>query len=104
MPPDPIVVTFSDIESNWTAGRRSIYRYRRVRISSLDAWGAVFYSPVLDSSRDARVWIARVLELKLTGLYEGQAKAWIEENTPIWIPTSEDAESVRALTNPRPAR
>lgn len=104
MPPDPILVVFTDIESSWTAGNHSIYRYRRLRISSLDAWGSCFYSPMLDSSRDARIWIARILELKLTGLWDVQAKAWIEENSPIWIPTSDEADSVRTLTNPRPAR
>lgn len=104
MPPEPIVVTFSDVESSWTPGRRSIWRYRRIRVMSLDAWGSVVYSPVLDSSRDARVWVARILELKLTGLYEGQAKVWIEENSPIWIPLSEDNESIRSLDNPLPVR
>ena len=104
MPPDPIVVTYADVESHWTQGRRSIYRYRRLRVASIDAWGSCFYSPMLDASRDVRVWVARILELKLTGLYEGQAKIWIEENSPIWIPTSEDNESIRTLDNPRPAR
>lgn len=104
MPPEPIVVTFRDVESTWVLGRRSVYRYRRIRIMSIDGWGSVFYGPLLDSSRDARVWVARILELKLAGLHEGQAKAWVEENSPIWIPSSVDNESVRSLDNPRPAR
>lgn len=50
------------------------------------------------------MWVARILELKLTGLYDGQAKVWIEENSPIWIPTSADYVSIRSLDNLRPAR
>ena len=102
MPPEPIIVTPNDVERVGHPGRHSIYRYRRIRIASIDAWGVVVYSHVLELSRDAPVYIARILELKLTGLYEGAAKAWIAENTPIWIPTAEDDRSIATLANPRP--
>ena len=49
-----------------------------------------------------RAYIARILELKLTGLHEGAAVAWLEENSPVWIPTSEDHESIATLANPLP--
>lgn len=104
MSPDPIVVHFTDIESTWHAGRHSVYRYRRLRVISIDAWGTVVYSPLLDSSRDVRVWAARILELKLTGLYDAQARGWIEENSPIWIPMNPDEASIKTLANPRPPR
>jgi|GEM_PF-3424116 len=103
MPPEPIIVTPDDIERVGHSGRRSIYRYRRIRIASIDAWGSVVYSPVIERSRDAPTYIARILELKLTGMYEGAAKAWVAENSPIWIPTSDDDASIATLANPVPA-
>ena len=66
-------------------------------------WGVVVYSQVLEHSRDVPVYVARILELKLTGLYEGAAKIWIAENTPIWIPSAEDDRSIATLANPLPA-
>lgn len=102
MPPDPIIVTADDIERVGHPGRHSIYRYRRVRIVSIDAWCRVMYSPIIERSREPEIWIARVLELKLTGMHEGTAKAWLAENDPVWIPSSEDDRSIATLANPRP--
>lgn len=103
MPPDPILVTPNDIERSGTRGRHSIYLYRRIRILSIDAWGSVIYSPVIEHSRDPQVYIARILELKLTGMFEGTARLWVEENSPIWIPSADDDASIATLANPIPA-
>lgn len=102
MPPEPIIVTPEDIERTGHAGRHSIYRYRRFRIMTLDAWGVVVYSQILEYSRDVPTYVARVLELKLLGLHEGAARIWIAENTPIWIPSGEDDASIATLANPLP--
>lgn len=103
MPPDQIIVRPDDIERTGHPGRHSIYLYRRFRIASIDAWGVAVYSPVLERSRDVPIYIARILELKLTGLYEGSARAWIAENQPIWIPSSQEDQSIATLANPLPA-
>lgn len=102
MPPETIIVTFEEIERRGRPGRYSVYWYRRFRVESIDGWGVAVYSPVIERSRDVRAYIARILELKLTGLHEGAAVAWLEENSPVWIPTSEDHESIATLANPLP--
>lgn len=103
MPPEPIPVTPDDVERFGRPGKHSIYWYRRIRILSIEAWGFVVYSPVVERGRDARVYIARVLELKLAGMYEGPARTWVEEqNQGIWIPSAEDDRSIATLTNPLP--
>lgn len=105
MAPEKIIVTPDDVERDGRPGRHSPYWYRRIRILSIEAWGLVVYSPVIERGRDARVYIAKILELKLTGMYEGAARAWVEEqDRGIWIPCSEDDRSIATLANPVPAK
>lgn len=102
MPPEPIIVTPEEIERFGRPGKYSPFWYRRFRIVQIEAWGLAKYSPVVEHGRDARVYIARILELKLTGMYEGPARIWIEENKPVWIPSADDDPSIATLANPIP--
>lgn len=85
--PDQIRVLPDDIERRAHLGKHSAYWYRRFHIRSIDAWGTVRYSRVLElAGRDAQVWIAQYLERELQDKSAPSAQHWIKINSPIHVP------------------
>ena len=86
---DRIRVLPDDIERKVHTGKHSDYRYRRFHIRSIDCWGVVKYSRVVElSGRDAQVFVAEYLEKKLQSMSDVIAREWIEHNSPIHIPAT----------------
>ena len=84
---DRIRVLPDDIERQARTGNHSNFRYRRFHIRSIDAWGVVKYSRLIElAGRDAQLWIASFLEKHLTTMSADQARRWIERESPIHVP------------------